>query len=510
MMTSAMGYREAAPLYLAAGWRGVLGIPYAVKDKPPIGYTGYEGVDPSPEQIESWRRENGNVILRMPENVVGIDVDDYEKGGKRKTGAATLAKLESGWGRLPATWCATARDDEISGKYFFQVPPGTRLHDPGRDCGIEIIQHHHRFALVWPSYNPDANATVIWWDPEGYLAERVPRVDELPLLPEAWLEGLSRRPPSLHRGASGPVWDTATSGTPMLRLLEYIGLTDLRPSGKDAYAACPNPNHYEKVHDNFSVNIHHGGFKCWSCLYQGSLHRLIIDRTGLGLMDVAQLIRAYGVELTYTNRAPAEPLEEDDPEQVDGYVDDDGYEDPPERALQHRGITAEDADYFGIRWWDERDAWVIPVHDPVGRLVGHQFKSADGVWCAKGTPLSRNLFNLHRRLLGGQVIVVESPLDCATVYHWGYFALATYGVPVMPAQQRLLEDLADWDLVLALDNDEAGVAATRELLSSALRHRARLTRFVYDGLLGKDPGEVSEAQFRRGLKRAQANWAERV
>jgi hypothetical protein len=59
---------------------GVLPLPPRAKKHPPGGYTGKDGVYPDDQKIEEWRNRwvNGNIALRMPGDVLGIDVDDYE------------------------------------------------------------------------------------------------------------------------------------------------------------------------------------------------------------------------------------------------------------------------------------------------------------------------------------------------------------------------------------------------------------------------------------------------
>ena len=498
-----MGYREAAPLYWEASWRGVLRMPPRRKDIPPTGYTGKEGRDPTWAEVERWRRKpiRGNLALRVPEIVAVIDVDDYEKKSVKKDGGATLRRLEAQWGFLPHTWCATARDDEVSGKYFYRVQPGTILHDPGGD--IEIIQHHHRFALVWPSYNPDAGTQVVWYDPDGLLTEEVPRVEDLPMLPAMWVTGLSKPSRSPSRvGANGPVWTSDMPGTALLRLLDHIGLTDLKVHGKNIQARCPQHPHWENRPDNFSVSAIHGGFLCRSCGYHGSLHKLIADQTGRDWWEIAALKHSFGLELQNGYQplveSPAMCHSVSNPDELQALLDD--YNDPPQRALENRDITAEDADLFGIKWWDERNAWVIPVEDIVGRLVGIQYKHGKRVWCEDGTPLHINLFNYHRRPLRGQLIVVESPLDCVKLHRWGYFAVASYGAFVHQHQLELLRGL---DVVLCLDDDETGISATEEVLARDFGF-GHVVRFDYGGLLAKDPGEMTVEQFRKGLERNRA------
>ena len=57
-------------------------------------------------------------------------------------------------------------------------------------------------------------------------------------------------------------------------------------------------------------------------------------------------------------------------------------------------------------------------------------------------------------------------------------------------------------LVLALDDDRAGIAETTRLIKEKWHHRIPITVFNYQRAGGKDPGELSEAQIRTGLDTA--------
>jgi len=184
-----LGYGAAAPLYLAAGWVGVLPLPYGRKTPPPDGFTGRHGVDPTLVEVRAWVRRfpGGNVALRLPPQVVGLDLDLYKPDG-----AASYAALVDELGPLPATWRSSARDDQ-SGIRLFRAPAGVRWAEGRAGPGIELIHHSHRYAVVWPSRHPDGG-TYQWWHPAGRLALRPPHVDELPALPPAWCQRLSQPP----------------------------------------------------------------------------------------------------------------------------------------------------------------------------------------------------------------------------------------------------------------------------------------------------------------------------
>lgn len=193
-------YATGARLYRAAGWPGVLPIGAAPNEKwpPPRGFTGHGAGDPSGADIEAWIETHGerNVGLRAPVGVLGLDVDAYEKAGKSKGGGEALAELVARLGPLPATWVSGARPAP-SGIYWFRVPTeldGLPINWPGEAAkGIELIQHGHRYAVVWPSTNPEADdARYAWRHPDNdpYGSAPIPSPSELAELPESWVRGL--------------------------------------------------------------------------------------------------------------------------------------------------------------------------------------------------------------------------------------------------------------------------------------------------------------------------------
>lgn len=188
-------YAEAAWAYRAAGWAGVLPLPAMEKWPPPSGYTGWAGIDPSGADVQAWiegPQAAGNVALRLPAGVYGLDVDDY--GGK--SGGAALARLIDELGPLPATWIVGSRTESVSGIRLFraQLPFDRRWIDEpaGHGAGIEAIHLGHRYAVTWPSIHPEGRKYV-WRRPDGLLAGHgeVPAVHDLPLLAEPWVLALS-------------------------------------------------------------------------------------------------------------------------------------------------------------------------------------------------------------------------------------------------------------------------------------------------------------------------------
>ncbi|MEV6531016.1 bifunctional DNA primase/polymerase [Streptomyces sp. NPDC051639] len=205
---------RAHELYRVAGWLGTLPIPYKEKKFPPSGFTGETGKFPTDAQCAAWLDEYkaANIALRVPEGLVGIDIDQYVKDGKQKRGADNLRAMaeREGLSPLPATWSSTRRDPDGPARIrWFRIPKGIKFDgQPVED--VEIVQHGHRYAMVWPSVvagdEPGEWTQYAWYDPEGAEATHVPPPDGMPWLPADWVEALrevDHRPSQASTPTSG-------------------------------------------------------------------------------------------------------------------------------------------------------------------------------------------------------------------------------------------------------------------------------------------------------------------
>ena len=186
------GYADVQSDYMAAGWIP-LPLPRGQKYPPPRGYTGERAGIPDYKKYSSWAGAlpDGNIALPMPPDVIGIDVDAYHGG------LGTLVRLEGQYGELPPSYYSTSRTDG-SGIHFYGVTAGTKL--VGKiSGGIEVIQSHHRYAVVWPSLHPEGR--IYQWHAADGSPPGIPSVDNLPELPEQWVSGLAAKPKA--RGGGG-------------------------------------------------------------------------------------------------------------------------------------------------------------------------------------------------------------------------------------------------------------------------------------------------------------------
>lgn len=194
-----MPYRDGVPLYADAGWDGL--IPIRRKMKTPAlsdvtGYTGHQlTADESRELSSKPHLSSCNLALRLPRNLVGVDVDDYGD----KHGGDTLRQLESELGPLPPAPYSTARGSGVSGIRFYRVPEELDFeHVFGAD--IECIRFAHRYAVVYPSLHPSAKDSsgnslqYLWYNSDNTLMNGVPTPEDFPELPVAWVRRFGHEP----------------------------------------------------------------------------------------------------------------------------------------------------------------------------------------------------------------------------------------------------------------------------------------------------------------------------
>lgn len=180
-------YGDHAAAYHAAGW-SPLPLPAGQKAHPPKGWTGYNGAVPSHADVHAWAQDQpgGNLALRLPPGIIGLDVDAYGD----KIGGPVFAALQEQYGALPDTWRSTSRDDGTSGIRLYRAPQGLAWPTEAGP-GIEIIRHEHRYMVVWPSLHP-SGGTYRWINPHGsVVVHDIPDPDDLPDLPEAWVQHLT-------------------------------------------------------------------------------------------------------------------------------------------------------------------------------------------------------------------------------------------------------------------------------------------------------------------------------
>lgn len=288
--------------------------------------------------------------------------------------------------------------------------------------------------------------------------------------------------------------------------LDRLGIEG-RESGDELVARCPQHlarTGSEDHHPSWSINLDTGLFICFSCGYRGSLFTLVMDLEGVADVEAAKDFVVKGslqnaisrIPGPYTPAVPRTGLPET---RLAAYTN------PPPWALRARRVSAESCRHYGVLWDIYAESWILPIRDYDGLLLGWQEKSEAGRKFRNvptGVKKSGTLFGYHL-FSGGQMVVVESPLDAVRLHTEGITgAVATYGAIVSQTQIRLMS-AAD-EIVMALDADEAGRKASRELLTTTKGVLKSVRFFTYGDDKCKDPGDMSSEQIRQGIAQAKS------
>jgi len=195
-------FAEAAADYLAEGWHPFPAYHAKVSAKtsepkrrtkaPRLkGVIGGEAIEVTPELVARWVREypRSQLGLRLPRNVLGIDVDAYDG----KSGGIRIRELVAAYGPLPPTWISTSRLDG-SGIRMYHVENSAAFPYDLRK-GVEVIRCNGRFVMAAPSTHPNTGDRYGWIPPGAreLVFDEFPSAlgGDLAALPASWVSGLA-------------------------------------------------------------------------------------------------------------------------------------------------------------------------------------------------------------------------------------------------------------------------------------------------------------------------------
>lgn len=297
---------------------------------------------------------------------------------------------------------------------------------------------------------------------------------------------------------------TVTTGTTDLAsVLTELGVEIKRVGEREISGCCPvhlDRTGHEDRSPSWSMNAENGLWICYSCGARGTLTGLISEITGdvKSIVDVHTFLIESGLKsMTST------PEQEDEPE-VDWFAYS-RFSDVPEQYLYNRNIYPAVARRYGIRWDLKNKAWIIPIVAPSGALMGWQTKKVD--WVRNypvGVKKSHTLFGIER-FSTGVAVLVESPLDVVRLASASdnYQGLATFGAYVSTEQIKVLSAVAS-RVIVAMDNDEAGIKASKSLHKALPRFRDGVFWIDYSKTKAKDIGDMADEEMFDALTNATA------
>jgi hypothetical protein len=296
--------------------------------------------------------------------------------------------------------------------------------------------------------------------------------------------------------------------------------------GIEANALCPMHRQRTGKEDHspsWWINLETGAHLCFSCHYKGSILQLVCDvmdfkskEWGIETYNYedakAWLSKLYEVtpeklkDMFGTIRTRVESLPKPVPMSEARLA---VFVEPPTDKVVERHLTAEAITKYEILWDANKQAWILPLRDAQDKsLMGWQEKgTVDRTFKNQpaGLKKSKTLFGISS-VTYGDVVLVESPLDCARMCSAGVDnVVAVCGSKISEDQFKLIR-FAD-RIIAAFDNpkvDSAGKLASDEIRKLANKYGANLVFFNYGETGKKDPGDLTNDEIVWGLSHAQS------
>jgi DNA primase len=311
--------------------------------------------------------------------------------------------------------------------------------------------------------------------------------------PHRVVAGAARRAPSGHPKVH-PSGRPAGLLTPAVlesvreraQVIDLFGPTELKKAGRDFVARCP---WHDDRHPSLAVSPTRNRVHCFVCGKGTDAIGWLQDQQGMSFQEaVLELARRTGVSVADGDPEAQERFEQEWRERRQLMAQRTEQRTQFRQALvqqlhqggagadylQARGISADTARTWQLGFAGGR--LVIPLNDPAGQTVG---------FCGRATgnqePKYRNstgdlLFQRNGLVFGldraaeairkqGTALLVEGPLDVIQLHEAGFTnAVACLGTSVSELQLQLLQRQRMKHLLIALDGDSAGQAATERLL----------------------------------------------
>jgi DNA primase len=294
----------------------------------------------------------------------------------------------------------------------------------------------------------------------------------------------------------------------MRETLTRLGIEIESIRGDEIQAHCPaHQDRTGKTDRNPSwwINSDSGAHNCFSCGWRGNLYTLVSYVQNIELDKVSDWIgSAAGLSARFERITKStKPIIEEPTIITDSMLS--AFVDPPQDALDARGLTLHAVRAYEICWDSRNKNWIIPIRDAkTQKLLGWQEKGyTQRHFNNKPAKIkkSSSLFG-YSQYVTGTMIVVESPLDVVRLASLGITGgVAIYGASVSDVQLSCIRG-AD-RVIFALDNDQAGKNTSRDLIYLCKELGIECWFFNYSSIDVKDIGGMSKAEIEWGLENSK-------
>lgn len=228
------------------------------------------------------------------------------------------------------------------------------------------------------------------------------------------------------------------------------------PNEEQVVIHCP---FHEDRKESCAINLDSGAWICFAGCGQGGLKSFIHKLSGKSWDEINAEVDSQ----IDNNVLEINPLFFGDEEKE--VIEESPYQKPevtlnvPDKHwIYDRGFTKQT-----ILDWDCKTNnyldFMIPAKNENSEIVGWITRRTQAIpkyLFSKGFSKSKILFGMHKVNKIDTLYIVEGALDCMWLSQYGYPAVAILGATISKRQIELLSVLGPHEIVLALDNDDAG------------------------------------------------------
>jgi len=293
----------------------------------------------------------------------------------------------------------------------------------------------------------------------------------------------------------------------MKSFLRTLNIDVVNARGSELQGYCPaheeRTGHADK-NPSWWINSDTGQHICFSCQFKGGIGTLINQITDGDLANYSDWFNESTNMLSRLNNLFKEkPKEKPDVIITESMLS--AFVDPPKEILLARGILQSAANQHEVLWNAPKDNWILPIRNVTGGvLLGWQEKGTTSRFFRNYPPRMQKSLSLfgYQQYQGGNMIVVESPLDVARLTSVGISGgVATYGTQISSTQFNAMRGAER--LIIAMDNDDAGRKASYALYDMCREHGKEAWFFDYRHTDMKDVGGMSKVEIESGLENAK-------
>lgn len=278
-------------------------------------------------------------------------------------------------------------------------------------------------------------------------------------------------------------------------------LQKMKSSGDDIMVQCPYHGDGKEKRPSAGISKKNGQFHCFACGEVHTLPEVISYCFGkddrLGVFGWNWLLKNFltvnveerkDITLDFNRKKTVEQINYVSESELESYRFYHPY-------MYKRKLTDEIIDLFDIGYDKATESITFPIRNVSGDCLFVARRSVNTKWFSYPVGVEKPLYGLYElttlEKFPSELIVCESMLDALTCWVYGKYAVAMNGLG-SDLQFKQLSDLPCRKLILATDNDDAGMKA-RKRIRQKVKNKLITEYVLPEGR--KDINELSKEEF---------------